>query len=64
MKKIVASLLALLVLPALVACGSKDEVIVVPSDAERIVELAMVPSSPTPEMPAPTPAPPPPRRGR
>lgn len=57
MKKIIASVIALLMLPAFVACGSKDEVIVVPSDAERIVELAMVQSSPTPEMPAPTPAP-------
>ncbi len=57
MKKIIASVIALLVLTAFVACGSRGEVIVVPSDAERIVELAMVPGSPTPKMPTPTPAP-------
>lgn len=57
MKKMTVSLLALLALFACAACGPKDEVIVVPSDAERIVELAMIPGSPTPEMSAPTPAP-------
>lgn len=57
MKKMIASLFALLALLACAACEPKDEVIVVPSDAERIVELAMVPGSPTPEIPAPTPAP-------
>lgn len=57
MKKWIVRLLALAVLFPCAACGSKDELIVVPSDAERIVELAMVPNSATPEMPPPTPTP-------
>ncbi len=45
MKKTILMLLAAIMLLSLAACRTEEEIVVVPSDAERMVELAMAPSA-------------------